>query len=368
MKFLIVTIYDHNPNYGNRLQNYATQHILYNLFDGKNSVETIDYSMYDRNESAKKLLKYYFHKMTGYHFTSHKEYWKVEQAKVLAFERFNKRYINTVHCDSIESIPEADFYAVGSDQVWNPLWYHENPIKEQLFLLSFTSPEKKVCISPSVGISQLPEDWKDAFRRHWNNFTNISVREQAGAEIIEELTGKKASVLIDPTLMLSPEEWRKIIRRPVKYRKPYILTYFLGEITEKIRNDIEFIKKEKGLQVKHLNDKSDFNTYISDPGDFINLVDQAEIVMTDSFHACVFSFLFKKPFLLYQREGGSENMISRIQTLFDTFDMNNRFAPLDIQTASDIFNTDYSIGYRRLAELRDKFYKELLSNLGEDKG
>lgn len=360
MHFVIVTIYDHNPNYGNRLQNYATQELLKKVFGKEHLIETIDYTSYDIMQMRKKIVKYYFHKLTGYRFTTHKKYWQLEQKKVVAFEKFNKKWINTIHCDSIEKIPEADYYIVGSDQVWNPAWFHENPIKKDLFLLNFTSSDKKICIAPSIGVSKLPDEWEKWFKKCWMQFNQICVREEAGAQIVSELTGKDVEVQIDPTLMLTKDDWKRIVPQKRKYGKPYILTYFLGECSKKVQEDLNRICREKNLVVRSLTDQNDADTYTSDPGEFIGLVDNAELILTDSFHACVFSFLFGKPFLHYARKGNEKNMMSRIQTLFNTFELHNRYvSESERKNIDEIFDIDYSSGYKKLDIQRKQFLEYL---------
>ena len=126
----------------------------------------------------------------------------------------------------MKEIREKDFFVVGSDQVWNPEWYEDCKIKKEMYLLTFADDSKKICFSPSFSVEKLPSKWEEWFRVNLNKFPRLSVREDTGAKIIENLTGRKAEVLIDPTLMLSKEEWKKLSADNKITEKDYILTYF----------------------------------------------------------------------------------------------------------------------------------------------
>ena len=292
----IVTIYDPNPNYGNRLQNYAVQETLKKL---GLEVETLSFEQSKIN--FKVLIKYYLQKISGYKLPGEKNFWKLYIPKVIKFENFNKKYIKTVKINNLKEIREKDFFVVGSDQVWNPEWYEDCKIKKEMYLLTFADDSKKICFSPSFSVEKLPSKWEEWFKVNLNKFPRLSVREDTGAKIIENLTGRKAEVLIDPTLMLSKEEWKKLSADNKITEKDYILTYFLGGRDEKTDEDLKKYSKELDTKVYNLLDYSQPDIYTSDPCEFVNLIDNAKLVVTDSFHACVFSFIFKKPFLLYNR-------------------------------------------------------------------
>ena len=362
MKAIIVTLYDSSPNFGNRLQNYAVQSVLKSLgFE----VQTISYEK--SRISTLSILKSFAQKLTGYRLTGNRFYWECVFEKCKVFDRFNKNYINTVQVSRVEDIDlNSDYFVVGSDQVWNPSWYN-NPLKKEMFLLTFAPNKKKVCFAPSFGVEELPIEWEDWFKENLSNISNVSVREEAGAKIIYQLTGKEVPVLIDPTLMLDKEEWKIIEKKPssrVDLKAPYILTYFLGDIPTQAEQDIERICEEKKLKVHHLMNYDDPAVYTSGPSEFIYLIDHASLILTDSFHACVFSFLFKKPFMAYARDKVDGNMLSRLETLFSKFDLGRKFVKEDKpHNMDEIFECDYSEGYSRLSLEREKVKKYLRQSL-----
>ncbi len=353
----IVTIYDPYPNYGNRLQNYATQTVLEKI--GCN-VSTISFekAVFSRKDKIKHLI----HVITGFRYTKNKARWTSLWGRVNCFQKFNQQYIKSYAIENLDEIKDADYYVVGSDQVWNPKWYDNNALKKDMYLLSFTSAEKKVCFAPSFGIEKLQEEWESWFRENLKTFPQISVREEAGAEIVKKLTGKNAEVLIDPTLMLSRDEWEYIEKKPKRFHDDsYILTYFLGKRTEKVNNDLNEISEKYHCCIHHLLDEQDELLSGVSPSEFIWLIKNAKVILTDSFHACVFSFIFDRPFLVYERVGASCNMMSRLNTLLTKFDLERKY--VDSGLDNEILECDYHVGKEVLVPEQKKVYEFLKQSM-----
>ena len=331
-------------NYGNRLQNYAVQKVYESLHVSAETLLPWETTFLRKTYYNLKLFRFLFLNKRERSFILYNKniMWGRHYVKKRNEVKINKYY---------------DFFSVGSDQIWNPLW-----IKNDFFFLPFVPPEKRISYAASFGVSEIPEDKKEMVRENLLKFKAISVREDAGAKIVKDLTGRDAEVLIDPTLMLDKEDWIKVENKPrkVDFSKPYILTYFLGKRTERINDDLSKIATENNLQIFNLMDKSVKELYITGPSEFIYLIHHAKLVMTDSFHACVFSFLFQKPFLLYESEG-SCNMMSRMDTLFNKFDLRRKF--VDSGLPNEIFESDYSEGFQNLQKERDKAIKFLRSAL-----
>lgn len=155
----------------------------------------------------------------------------------------------------------------------------------------------------------------------------LSVREEAGAKIIKDLTGRDAEVLVDPTMMLTREKWLSIAKEaPNKPKGKYLLTYFLGGVPSKYKRQIKNIAERNNLEIINLADIRDKETYITGPSEFIDYINSCSILCTDFFHGTVFSILMEKPFIVFERMGTSSSMFSRINTLLDKFDLNSRKA------------------------------------------
>ncbi len=356
MRVGIVSLYG-TFNYGNRLQSYAAQEVLRALGCETEVVYIQSTKAYFREVAKKIYFSKLLRKIIRPRFTDIQKY-----NRQRSFEKFNSKYITTRRYSSVHSIQDEDFFVLGSDQVWNPKRY--DAVKKQLFFLTFTESYKKVCFSPSFGLSQLPEEWKPYFHEQLMTFPRISVREKSGAKIVKELTGKDAEVLIDPTLMLDVDKWREVEKKPEGFNTEanYILNYFLGKVPEKACQNSADIGKAIDANVYDLLDPKSNSLYCSGPSEFLYLIDHASLIQTDSFHASVFSFMFGKPFLLYAREGKDADMFSRIETLFSTLDLERKYVNSGLK--NDIFECNYEIGYSRLAEEREKAIRFLKESIG----
>lgn len=347
-KIGIVTITDYN-NYGNRLQNYAVQEILkpYGF-----QIETIVNQPPQFSERTnlnklkeKSLLDIFKKIFSRINFEITRRYYKnIILQRIESFKRFTNKHIteSDFQVNSENTVPiqedEYDFFIVGSDQIWNP--YFRGGFSFDF--LEFTSKNKRIAFSPSFGISELPAEFVPKYKEWLLGFKYLSVRETAGASIIEKLTGRKAQVLIDPTLMLTKDKWLSI-SYPAK-NKPennYLLTYFLGEISLENRKEMKRIARENNLQIINLASLKDKSWYTTDPSEFIDYLNSATLFMTDSFHGVVFSILLEKPFIVFDRVDKTASMNSRIENLLDLFNMESRLQR-NIKSDNQLFEVNFS--------------------------
>lgn len=339
MKIAIFTLCTHN-NYGNRLQNYALQKFLYRY---TNNVDTI---WYENNNylpelpswNKKILLKLLLNwKNIRRKF---KYYYGRECIREYNIRKFSDQHINIRYDFEIKEhiSNKYDFFIVGSDQVWNPYYPYYYDAK----FLNFTENEKKIAYAASFGVSEIPKNRIDFFKSNLKNIKYISVREKAGAQIISKLIDKSVPVLVDPTLLLKKREWETLEKRPYWYNgEKYILTYFLGKISPIIKD----FSQKYNLKIYNLMDKNNLNLYVSGVEEFIYLIKNAQLVCTDSFHATVFSILMNTPFLVLNREEkGVADMTSRIDTLLELFNFQDRYITNSKHNllTKEIFNMDFS--------------------------
>ena len=195
-----------NKNYGNKLQNYALQNIL-----EKNSfkVYTIWKKRYIIFYKIKRLIKLVLKKNMNI----------VEFKREKNFEKFNKKiknyYMKTKKLDKLDKF--IDCYVIGSDQIWNP-----NVIKSYLGISILNNRNKKISYSASLGVSSVEENYKKIIEEKFtkNNIFKISVREEIGKEIVKNITKREdIEVLIDPTMLLTSEEWDKVSQKPKQLNK-----------------------------------------------------------------------------------------------------------------------------------------------------
>ena len=244
-----------------------------------------------------------------------------EAARSAVIKSFVDRYIPMRYdVDFDEVATEYDYFVVGSDQVWNP-----NFAGFEKFFMKFASMEKRIAYAASISSPDVPLDAMEVFIDGINGMKAISVREQAGAELIEQLTGRKVEVVADPTMLVAAERWREIARKPswLKGDEKILTTYFLGKRPDEIINRLA---DEHGLKVVNILDEHVFEHYAVAPEEWLWLIDNASLMYTDSFHGTVFSILFRRPFVVAERieAGCASKMTSRIDTLLGKFGLEAR--------------------------------------------
>lgn len=351
----IITIYDNN-NYGNRLQNYATQIFLERL--GQYDVETIK-----NNANLSKPQKYSSLQLRKIKNLVIKMK-KFNKRKLKLYKEFNKNInFNKKYFDYFKKseYTQYNYYIIGSDQVWNPnyrLTYFD--------LAKFVESNNKISFSASFGISDFDASKN---KSDFEKFKSISVREDAGKKIIDDLNiNKEVEVLIDPTMLLTAEEWDKVSKAPKQISKlngkKYILNYFLGNLSEERKKEIQRIATENECEIINILEKND-PFFISGPSEFLWLEKNAFLICTDSFHSSVFAILYNRPFVIFNREDKTKSMNSRIETLISKFNLKNREYNGKNITQENLKH-DYTEAYKILEQERIKSKKFLKSALDID--
>lgn len=346
-KIGIVTINDNN-NYGNRLQNYALQKVLldldFNVITLRNKVKNQEKKVGEistrlksasLNEMIKKIITKILRKIN-----IDKNLRKVSNERRKKFQDFNKEYIleseEIIYEGNIPSqiIEEFDFFIAGSDQIWNPNFRKGSGID----FLDFAPKQKRISYAASFGIESIPEEYKKKYTSWLNGMNHISVREDAGAKIVRTLSDKHAAVHVDPTLLVSKENWLDVSRKSVnKPQKKYLLTYFLKGMSTEQQNLINKISKENKLVVVNLAKKDNLEFFSAGPSEFLDFINSCEIFLTNSFHGVIFSLIFEKPFIVFERG----NMNSRIDTLLKKFSLEDRKIE-NIDLTKNIFQIDFT--------------------------
>jgi hypothetical protein len=340
-------------NYGNRLQAYATQQVVRSLgFDahiliikdissnkGKINKLIIKLSKTSLKEICIKILNKIREKII---FFINRD---IIEERVKIFRNFSKKHLLEVcYYNTKESLKNLsnnyDFFITGSDQVWNPFYTNS------LYFLDFTNKSKRIAYAPSFGVSSVPCEYNDLYKDWLSGMKNISVRESTGSKIIHNLIGKDVVILIDPTLMLTKQQWLSISKKDI--RKPengYVLIYFLGKKTKKInQRQIEKIGKFLNLEIVTIADLNNKGRYKVRPDEFIDYINSASLVLTDSFHGVVFSILMRTPFIAFERielRRNSRSMFSRIETLLKKFKLESRKAR-NIKLDHQIFDCNFA--------------------------
>lgn len=347
MKIGIVT-FTFGDNFGQRLQNLATQQILKSTFNAE-VITLKQQKKYGKKEFANHIVDKVFRSNS------------IQSKRRKAFEKFNSEYIKfsdffiSEKVKNNNELSSFDYFVVGSDQVWSP---YSSDVNSTMFL-TFAPREKRVALAPSMAATDIPSDKLKIYREYLNGFNYISVREQQSADIIKKYFGLDSFVLIDPTLMFGQSFWNAYAARP-SYELPerYVLCYFLGNINDSLKKAIE--EKTECSIVDILNDS---NYYVNSPSNFIYLIKNASYVMTDSYHGTIFSILYDRPLSVVNRTGTNINMNSRFDTLNAKLDLN-----LEFSTADHIEFNNYLTETRidLLNKERNKFNNYLRLNIKEE--
>lgn len=351
MKIGISTIIDFD-NYGNRLQNYASQQVIKSFNIDVETLPKVRYFSY--KNKLKGLIKKLFPKS----LCSKKEDIVLENQslRIERFKIFTQKNINmsTTYVTDYRALKKFsnkfDFIVTGSDQVWN---YNFRP-NLAIDFLQFVPKGKRVSYAASFGVSEIPQQHQEKYIQYLNEMNHLSVREHAGQKIIKDLTGRDSEVLIDPTMMLNKNEWLQVASKPkCMPNKKYLLTYVLGNQTEEFKDFVNQLAKEKGLEVLNLLNPYDKDIHCVDPGEFIYLINHADVMITDSFHGAVFSILMETPFVIFERQDAHVSMNSRIDTLVTTFKMESRLSR-HIKSVDDVYSINFSHIDEILKDEREK--------------
>lgn len=371
MKIGIFTHYYLSDNYGGNLQAYALCKVLRNI--GHETFQ-ICYrrEIINRANLFQKFFCFFRYRLkrTIVSLCERDFYNKICERKkaILEFNQHSVPHSTKIYDDSTlsELNDEFDMFVTGSDQVWHP------NVLCSGFLLEFChDSKKKTSYAASIATTKVDEESKIRIRKALESFSHISVRENDSLKILSDMGICNCEWVLDPTLLLTADDWRTI-SKPLALTQNYVLTYFLGEnevsrryATEyATRNNLQLVSLPYLLNQYRKCDKNfgDVQLFAVSPEQLIYLIDHANTVFTDSFHATVFSIIFKKNFYVFKRNN-SDKMTNRIQSLLEIFDFSERFITEDSEY-DDIFYE--AIHYTDSVEyelMREKSYKFLYDAL-----
>lgn len=364
MKKIGILTYHRSINYGAVLQAYALRYTIQKL--GYNS-EVIDYGKIGNNKlflwstGSIKIIAgsiiNNFLRLFG------------EKTRLSKFKYFSENIIGispkhySDRDELIKDINNYDYIVTGSDQVWHPLICEDDMT---YFLDLPISSHQKIAYAPSFGVKELTKEQEEKYKPLLQQIGNLSVREEAGYKILKSLLNKEVPIVVDPTLLCDAQEWDKIAVIP-KRQKKYILFFtilgdpegskdFVYELSKKYNYDIIKIGDIRDL----LNLKYKTGRY-SSPQEFLGLVKNAEVVVTNSFHGTVFSIIYRKNFFTFLNNNDRN---SRLETITQIFGLDSQLkkgkTKLPENITTNYQNVDLKI--KTLKEQSIKFLKEALES------
>lgn len=279
-----------------------------------------------------------------------------------AFEDFKKDNIKVGHKSfgSIEEIYKEEFlynaFVTGSDQVWNPF----NSILEVYGLGFVPDNVNTVAYAASMGVSKIPDGRKKDMVNALHGIRHISCREYEGAEELSKLLSRDVINVLDPTLLLSRDEWTKY-ESTRKVPDKYVLCFFLGSLDYPRKYAVELAKKNGCKLVtipgspKDMFAKGEIAKGCG-PREFLELFHNAAFICTDSFHGTAFAINYNKPFYSFCRRGYNEatSFLSRIKDLLEVVGLSDRLIYPDSEVSYDIPELDYVSANKALEIEREK--------------
>ncbi len=354
-------------NYGNRLQSYAL-----NFYLSKNNTLNVDSLMLNFKDqkytikSSFVLLKKAIKKIMVTVGLLKMQTEKTENT--LLSKRFenSKKFtdqISTKQINSINDLKENDYdiMIVGSDIVWE----QNNYFIDRLKFLDFDLNQefKKISYAASFGSNWIPKQNHRYIKKCLYNFEAVSVRERASLDLLKSIDVENTAHVCDPTMLITADEWSKVIEPVKEITEKYVFVYMLGceqsqyeaikKFSEKNNFKIATIPTANNIYSSVGIAFGDYNIMDTGPAQWLWLIKNAEYVITDSFHGVVFSTIFSKRFIVVKRFAVTDMNI-RMTDFLDTIDEQDKFVDITEVDSLEGFVWDYE----KIHKITDEFVKK----------
>ena len=309
-------------NLGTLLQAYALQKVLGSL-GYKNEIISDEKIIHQhkRRPFILRLRSNLWRLFSGNCF----RYYRGQRQANLLFNEFrvNNLKVNYDWCSESELHKKYDIFICGSDQIWSTIL----PFNPFYYLCFTTKP--KIAYAPSIGADFYPESRKKEVKPYLDKFNSLSVREEIGKILISSFINKQISVVLDPTLLLDQSDWKVFLNPNGNDSNNKVLCYFLTFNKSYIEKVLSFAKQNRIPLYIIITDQrfikyADVPLYVG-PKEFISEIATASYIFTDSFHGTIFSILFKKQFLTFERfkKGAGNDQNSRVHNLLMKLELNH---------------------------------------------
>lgn len=357
-------------NFGSNLQAYALQQYINKLAKEYNI--PIDYSIINlRTRAQDKIYNYKLNGNILKRIFKQVVFGKQLKKRQENFEVFINNKLNTTikYSTREDIIYDNKFYDVcitGSDQIWNLMAYDF----DWSYFLDGINCKKKVSYAVSSGPKkrEISKEEEERITRLLKDYDAISVREEGTKEFISQFTDKDIEINMDPTILLDKEEWNQIIDSKKIIDEPYILYYSLRPSKSRTKY-LQEMSKKMNMKIVVANPSYKYDIvggfvrkYESGPLEFLNLLKNAKLVISSSFHGTIFSVILNVPF--YALNGKNDY---RISTLLKVMKLEERMI-MEGDNLEDIaknaYNIDFSIANEMIMKEREKSKQYLVNALG----
>lgn len=294
---------------------------------------------------------------------------EVNEKKHLLFEKFFEEKIKHsakfYSLDEISTTNDLDYdvFIAGSDQIWN--YIHTDRLDVYFLMFANKFKAKKISYAASVSIYDIPKKWRPAYKKYFENIDTISVRELHGAELVKKYSDKTAEVVLDPTFLLSKEDWEREVAKDMDIEGDYLLIYTMSgslhirKMAQKIASKLSLKVVNVKLGYSEEPDDGTINLFEVGPAEWVGLLSKAKYVVTDSFHGTAFSINFNIPFTTLVNPNSMLN--SRVLSILKITNLDSRIV-YDTLTG-DLFPKSISVDFTEcnqiLREWKDKSMKFL---------
>lgn len=365
MKKIAIITFHASHNNGSMLQALALQTVIQEKY--KNSVEIIDYSnegqrnMYapiPKPHNWKQLIKKFMW------MTNHRQL----QQQYDAYEAFSKKYFNLSIKRYKESSElgelelEYDAFIAGSDQVWNIKCIDA----DDAYYLNFIHNKPCFAYAVSFGANNPFENDATKYKKYINKFVEISVRENNAKQWIKEYADRNVQTCLDPTMLLDKEQWERVVeveKEPI-IRGDYIY-YYCFSINEQVQKFLKYLSKKMNMPVyfmeaKEWTLKMCWRNGIHlikkyGPDVYMNVVKNAKLFITTSFHGTAFATIYRKNFWYIRSNESETSKDDRATTFLQQLDLMTRYKTVDELKEIDLYKPiDYEKVDSKLYRLRQE--------------
>lgn len=297
MKVSIITRHAIN-NYGSLLQAYATQTAVERL---GYEAEIIDYVRKDEEYRNIVKTQLFLNKKWNRNFLTRGIYLLLQEPEYIEsgrkFEKMQRQYLKlsrryTTNEELTAFPPAADIYCTGSDQVWGPIG---KDFCDPAYFLNFVpSSKRKISYAASFGRTQFNQSTLPLYQQLLQSYNSIAVRENSALDILEQIGITSGEQVLDPTLLISNEEWKELLGDMCLEKEPYILLYYLGNNPD-IDTFARVVAKRRKMPLirisamRHWKTKGARNILLPDLGKFVSYIRHATYLITNSFHGTAFA-------------------------------------------------------------------------------
>ena len=388
-KILLLTWYDNN-NYGTSLQAFALKSVVEN----PNCTGLMDIEGYEKSEcvilrhkpEVKKSLenklkkvfspKSYLKKIEQYNDKKIRlkkaDKFKIREKK---FKDFNEKHFKFTGKNDIQDKKELsilakdyDVFIAGSDQIWNP------EALDRTYLMEWVDSYKKIIsYGSSLSVNKIPEKFKDIYFKSLSRFDSLSIRDVACREELSQIVGKDICTVVDPVVLFGADALKECSKKSkiLEDKEPYVFCYFLGDNKLYRKLVVDYAKKYN-LKIKAIintgssysSDRviEDYAIWNVDPWDFVSLIENSEMVITDSFHATVVATLMKRQFFVFEKDASRPEQNNRIKEFLKKVNLEKRWAKDSINEIK-ISQKDWENAHKNLTDLRKKSLEYLMEAL-----